>query len=663
MLPVDVARAAVRSAPAPRVRPPVTPASVDPVARVLVDVPLAHLDRPFDYLVTAEQDSDAVPGSRVRVRFAGKDVGGFIVERTAASDHDGRLQPLRRVVSPEPVLSPEIAQLSASVARRYVGTRSDVLRLAVPPRHARTEDREVKPPSPTQVRADPQAWTAYSGQAALAALAAGESPRLVMGVAPGDDWTTLLVEAIAATVASGRGVVACVPDTRDLDRLDAALGVRLGEGQHVRLSADLGPARRYGSFLAISRGQAKVAIGTRAAAFAPVHDLGLVVIWDDGDDLYNEPRAPYCHTREVLLERAQSTGCAALVAGHARSVEAEYLLRAGWAHELTADRAELRRRVQVGVTGDTDHDLERDPFARRSRTPREVHQAIGAALEQGPVLVQTPRAGYATRLACERCRTPSTCPVCTGPLQIPGPHQDPRCGWCGIVASPWRCPECGGVGLRAPVLGDQRTAEELGRSFPGVTVRSSSGDRILAEVSGAPAIVVATPGAEPHPEAGYTAVILLDTWLVLARADLRAAEEAVRRWCNAAALVRPGGRVLMVGQPEHPAVQAMIRWDPAGFARREMAERQGAHLPPASRLVTITGDEDTVVAALEGTELPRGTEVLGPVPVDGEEVRFVVRAPRAHGPDLSNALRELQGRRSARKLPHLRMVVDPAELG
>jgi primosomal protein N' (replication factor Y) len=220
------------------------------------------------------------------------------------------------------------------------------------------------------------------------------------------------------------------------------------------------------------------------------------------------------------------------------------------------------------------------------------------------------------------------------------------------------------------VLGERRTAEELGRAFPSVPVRSSSGERVLAEVPAKPAIVVATPGAEPVAPGGYAAVVLLDTWLLLARSDLRAGEEALRRWSNAAALVGSDagpGRVLAVGDPSHPALQALVRWDPAGFARREIEERRTAHLPPASRVATVAGDAEELERALATLSLPAGAEVLGPVP-DGEgpastTQRYVVRVPRASGPDLSAALVRLQAQRSARKEPHLRVEVDPAALG
>ncbi len=638
------------------------PAGVDPVARVLVDVPLAHLDRPFDYAVPAAMADDARPGVRVKIRFAGQDVDGFLVSRAAASDHPGRLAPLRRVVSAEPVLAPQIEALSAELAERYAGARADVLRLAVPARHATTE-QQPSPPAAPWAGHDPAAaeaaWAGHDpGAAYLRHLARGGTPRAVWNAAPTTDWPVLVAHAVAATYASGRGSLVCVPDHKDVGRVDAALTAVLGEGHHVTLTADSGPAARYRDFLAIRRGARRIVVGTRGAAFAPVHDLGLVVVWDDGDDLHAEPRAPYPHTRETLLLRAEREGTAALVGGFVRTVEAEYLVRTGWAHELTATR-EAVRRVRVSIAGDPTRS---DVHASAARMPREVHLAIREALAEGPVLVQTPRLGYVNALACERCRTPARCSACQGPLALTGPTTPPACRWCATVAESWACPECGYRGLRAPVLGDARTAEELGRAFPGTTVRSSSGETVLATVDARPQIVVATPGAEPVAAGGYAAVVLLDTWLLLSRIDLRAEEEALRRWANAAALARAGGRVVAVGDPAHRALQALVRWDPPGFAARETEERLEAHLPPASRLATITGEPGAVDDALTLLDAPDGAEVLGPVDLAEGESRVVVRVPRAQGTALSHALGQLQRVRSSRKLDAVRIQVDPPTL-
>jgi primosomal protein N' (replication factor Y) len=633
------------------------PAATDPVARVLVDLPLAHLDRTFDYLVPARDADAAVPGARVKVRFAGQDVDGYLLERAAASDHTGRLTPLRRVVSAEPVLSPVVARLAGAVAERWAGSRADVLRLAVPPRHATTEAKPSPAAGPPPPRRDPVAWDGHeTARGFLDHLAEGGSPRAVWAAAPGTDWPAALADAAAATYASGRGVLLVVPDHRDVARVDAALTEALGEGHHVTLTADSGPAARYRDFLAVCRGARRIVLGTRAAAFAPVRDLGLVAIWDDGDDLLAEPRAPYPHAREVLLLRAELEACAALVGGFARSVEAQQLLRAGWAREIVAPREVLRARAQVSVAeaGEREHG---------TRMPRAVYDLLRRAAAEGPVLVQTPRSGYAPSLACERCRTPARCRTCSGPLALGSPTEPPACRWCGTAAPDWACPTCGHRGLRAPVLGGTRTAEELGRSHPGIPVLSSSGDQVRASVPDKPSIVVATPGAEPVAEGGYAAVVLLDTWLPLARAELRAEEEALRRWLGAAGGVRPGGRVLAVGPSDHPALQALVRWDPAGFAERESAQRTEAHLPPASRTATVTGAPGAVDDVLTLLDGPEGTEVLGPVPVaEAGEVRAVVRVPRRLGAELSVALGEVQRVRSARKLEAVRVQIDPYSL-
>lgn len=636
------------------------PAEVDPVARVLVDVPLAHLDRPFDYAVAVKDAATAVPGARVKVRFAGQDVDGFVLERAATSDHPGRLQPIRRVVSAEPVLHPEVAALTASIAERYAGARADVLRLAVPPRHAATEKEPSPAAAQTDAGHDPTAWEhVVHGQAFLSHLADGAAPRAVWNAAPGDDWPTMLSHAVAATLASGRGSLICVPDQRDAQRVSQALDALLGAGQHVLLSAEAGPAKRYREFLAVSRGARRVVVGTRSAALAPVHDLGLVVIWDDGDDLHAEPRAPYPHVREVLALRAAQQGTAMLVGGFARTCEGLLLLRSGWAHELTSDRAVIRARARVDVVPAEDR-------AVGSRIPRAAYDVIREGLASGPVLVQTPRAGYAPSLACERCRTPARCATCAGPLALGGPTTPPTCRWCGTADPAWACRECGHRGLRAPVRGEARTAEELGRSFAGTTIRSSSSDRVLTQVSDKHDLVVATVGAEPPAEGGYAAVVILDTWLTLAREDLRAGEEALRRWMGAAGLVRPGGRIVVVGDPAVPALQALVRWDPAGFAERELAERTSTRLPPAARLATITGEPGALDDALTLLALPEVADVLGPVPAENgggtnhkDEQRAVIRVPLASGPALSEALGELQRVRSARKLDAVRIQVDP----
>jgi primosomal protein N' (replication factor Y) len=684
------------------------PAEQLPVARIAVDVPLAHLDRPFDYLVPQRLAAAAVPGCRVRVRFAGQLTGGYLLERAAVSEHPGRLAYLERVVSPEPVLSPEIAALAREVADRCAGTLADVLRLAIPPRHAGAEAAPSGigdgPPPGRPPRPAPGPWVRYpAGQAFLAALADGRAPRAVWSALPGPLWPEEIAVAAAAAGSAGRGTLIVVPDARDLSLVDGTLASALGPGQHACLSAGLGPAERYRRWLSVARGTVRVVAGTRAAMFAPVHDLGLVVIWDDGDDLHAEPRAPYPHAREVLALRAHRAGAGALIGGFARTAEAARLIGTGWAAAITADRPTVRGCApQVRAAG-ADAELARDEAARSARMPSLALRGARAGLTRGPVLVQVPRRGYVTAVACESCRAPARCPACGGPLALEEDGGPARCRWCGRADPGWRCPACGDPRLRALVTGAGRTAEELGRAFPGTPVVVSGGASVVEMVPRAPALVVATPGAEPRADGGYAAAVLLDGWVLLGRPSLRAAEEALRRWLNAAALVRPGasgGAVTVVAEAALPVVQALIRWDPVTHADRELAEREALRFPPAVRMAALSGPGRAVAELLAAAVLPPEADVLGPIPLDAgaagageqektgeaevtggtdednefggkqeldgandQQVRVLVRVPRSASMPLAAALQAAQGVRSARKdAGAVRVQLDPAEL-
>jgi primosomal protein N' (replication factor Y) len=656
----------------------------EPIARVLPMLSVPHLDREFDYLVSGEQSDDAQPGVRVRVRFHGRLVDAFVLERRSDTDHVGKLGWLDRVVSAEPVLTPEVRRLVDAVAARYAGTRADVLRLAVPPRHA-TVEREVPPAAVDRetTPVDPSGWATYGrGEQFLSALADGRAARAVWQALPGERWATRLAEAAAVAVNAGRGVLAIVPDQRDVDALyDAAVGL-LDGSVVVALSAGLGPTQRYRRWLAALRGSARLVIGTRSAAFAPVADLGLVMVWDDGDDTLAEPRAPYPHAREVAMLRAHQLRCAALIGGYARTAEAQALVRSRWAHDLVAPRPVVRAHApRVLALDDSAFTQERDPASHTARLPSMALRAARSALDTGhPVLVQVPRRGYVPSLACARCRTVARCRHCTGPLSLADRDTATAvCRWCGRDEPSLRCARCGSDAVRAVVVGARRTAEELGRAFPGTTVVTSGGDIVVQAVPAEPALVVATPGAEPAASGGYGAGLLMDGWALLGRQDLRAAEDTLRRWMAVAALVRDradGGTVAVVAESAIPTVQALIRWDPVAHAESELDSRADVGLPPAVHIAAVDGPAAAVAALLEQARLPDTAELLGPVelpagarrpagiPADTAVSRMLVRVPRDNGLALAAALRRANGVLSARHDHQpVRIQIDPLHIG
>jgi primosomal protein N' (replication factor Y) (superfamily II helicase) len=672
------------------------PAADKPVARIAVDMPLPHLDRPFDYLVPERLASQARPGVRVRVMFAGVLSDGFVIERAEKSEHQGSLRYLERVLSTEQVLTEEIAGLARAVADRYAGTLADVLRLAVPQRHAATEAAPAKAASQGRLpRPDPGPWARYpAGPSFLDAVAAGRPARAAWTALPGPAWPEEIARAAVTAASVGRGAVIVVPDARDLARIDEALAALTGSASaaaslaaaaYVTLTAELGPAERYRRWLAALRGEALIVAGTRAAMFAPVSNLGLVVLWDDGDDLHTDPHAPYPSAREVLALRAHRAGAAALIGGFARTTEMTQLVQAGWARQLGPDRETLRAAAPRVKPAADDKELAKDEAAMTARLPSLALRTARQALEAGPVLIQVPRRGYLAGIACARCRTQARCThligeaQCNGPLRLSGPRAAPDCRWCGAMATApastgqggWRCPHCGHDKLRATITGAVRTAEELGRAFPGVKVRTSGGDLVLPRVPDQPALVIATPGAEPL--ADYAAALLLDGWALLSRPGLRAGEEALRRWLAAAALVRPGGTVLVHADRSLLATQALVRWDPVTFAERDLAERAELGFPPAVRMAAVSGEPAAVASIIKG--MGQAFEILGPVPLEQpaqpaqqavqpeDQVRALVRAPRAEGSALAKALQAAQAGRSARKEGGgVRVQLDPPEL-
>lgn len=741
-----------------------------PVARVVLDLSPHHLDRTFDYLVPASMAADARPGVRVKARFGPQEVDGFVLARADRSDHDGRLVPLKRLVSPEQVLTPQVARLCRTVADHYAGTLSDVLRLAIPPRHARAEaapsgseqptaDAQVDPSVPDGERTSPPGassgpdapgsavssgsapsvaptaptapapsgpvrpseWAPYRGGAAfLSHLVGGSGPRAVWTALPGrvadgvpvprdrpaggrgageedpaqavQHWALALAEAVRATVTGGRGALVVLPDARDVDQMSRALELAgytartaRQDGQFVRLTADEGPSPRYRSFLAALRGEVPIVIGTRAAAFAPVQDLGLVVCWNDGEETLAEPRSPYPHAREVLALRSELEGAAFLLGSVSRTVQAQALLESGWAREVAAPREVLRARAPR-VRALTSVELASEGAGAAARLPSAAWRAVRDALGTGPVLVQVPRAGYMPVVACARCRTAAHCGTCHGPLMLPGPGAPPQCAWCGALAGAWSCDECHWTGLRSVRVGSGRTAEELGRAFPGVAVRVSGASApggVIAAVGPRPAVVVATPGAEPVAEGGYAAALLLDAALSTAHVGLAVAQDALHRWLAAAGLVRSareGGQVLLVGDAAPGPTNALVRWDPAGFADRELAERRELDLPPAVRVAAVTGDRQAVDAVVARVGLADASTTLGPVEVaegagrparggPGRDpslqppVRTIVRVPLREGRRLARELSASLAVRSAkREGGSVRVQLDPKEM-
>jgi primosomal protein N' (replication factor Y) len=637
------------------------------VARVLIDSPLPQLDRLFDYAIPAELVADAVPGVRIKapLRTAGRVVDGFVVEVGDETDGERPLSELESVVSAARVLPPHLYALARRVADRAAGSAVDVLRLAIPKRQVRVEkqwlagERAAAPEvsAAAATRAD-EILDAYPGLAARIAeggRVAIDAPARLEGTRPA--WTAVLSAAAAHVLAAGRSAVLAVPDHRDLDLLHAALLDVVPGDAVVRHDAQQSGPERYRGFLRTLEDAPCVVVGNRSAVYAPAARVGLIALWDDGDPLLEEPLAPYVHARDAALVRQElpdpDTGDkpALLLAGHTRTTDVERLVAIGWVQD-----AAPARRYAPNVVLSAVNESER-PGAR---IPSAAFRAAREGLESGPVLVQVARPGYAPTLVCADCRAPARCRHCGGPLHAPGRGATPVCGWCGRSATAWACANCSSPRVRLASSGSERTADELGRAFPGARVIVADGAHPAREVDAHPALVVATRGAEPIAEGGYRAVLLLDGERMLQAPELRIGEACLRWWSNAAALAAPDAPVHLVGVGGSVA-RALATWTQAAYARAELADRAPLRMPPTARVARVEGDVSAVDRALatlhaDVPDLPSDA-ILGPVPIDRKGwpgARVLVRFDYARGAAVATSLRasvvsEAVSARSARR--------------
>ncbi len=612
------------------------------IARVLVDSPLPQLDRLFDYRVPDELAADIRVGIRVRVpwRSAGRLIDAYVVELTDSVEFTGVLSEIELIVSTVPVLTPEVAALARRAADRAAGSAIDIMRVAVPKRQVRVEKAWLAAVERPLAVVRARAITGYADGRIEDAIRAGgrlavDAVPLGVEVAPGEwtgRWAVTLAEAASVALAEGKSAILAVPDYRDQQQLESALRAILPPERIVRLDARQSNRERYRAFLRCLGDDALAVVGNRSAVYAPARHLGLLAVWDDGDPLHGEPLAPYVHTRDAALLRQELQGCALLFMGHSRSTEVERLVEIGWLDSVSPAPRVLPKVIPTAAQ------TAGDRLAAQARIPSSAWRAATEALHSGPVLIQVARPGYSPRLACTDCGASARCLRCEGPLAQKTSRAVPACSWCGALAVDWHCDNCEGTGMRLVGAGGAtRTAEDLGRAFPGVRVIVADGERPILSVGAEPALVIATRGAEPRAAGGYRAVLLLDGDRMAARESLRVGEDCLRWWSNAAALAALGAPTYLVGVGGALA-RALSTWRQSDYARAELVDRRRLRFPPAVRVASVTGSFDAVAGAVAGLDLAP-EDVLGPVETDAGSARTILRFDYGRAPAIAAELR------------------------
>lgn len=553
-----------------------------PVA-VCVDRPILSLDRPFTYELP--EDLGAGVGSLVRVRFHGKLTRGWVLGST--SDVPPRVLRVDRLVSSVRFFDPPMLEVLRWVSERYVAPLAAVIARSHPPRVASEEHAlgvgvvgVVGAGSPRPQATDVHPGVAGGGLAdvlapyrnggALLTALRGEAGSFSVRPAPGEE-ASLAVACVRAALEGGRSAVVLVPE---LDPLPAtARAVLEAAGDEGVLFAGGDRRARYRTWLEIADGRYRVVVGTRPAVFAPVPDLGLVLVSRESHALHREERAPYYHVRDVAIARARASAGVCVMSSPFPSLEA-----ALGGHV----RVEPQRRrwppVEVVRPG---------PEGRAPRLVAALRTARRAFLYE-------PLPGYGVARVCRACSEPASCAACGGVLRLQ--EGQVRCAVCGTAG---RCASCGARDFGI-VRGGAERVEEWARAVAAVPVRRLGAGEEPRPPGEAEAMVGGVEAVKDFDPPALDLVCILDADLASRRPGLAARERAVATWFELATWAGTGGRVIVqTRHPNDPAVQALVTNRPERFVRAELPRREAAGFPVGFPVFRVVG-----TAELEGRLRP-----------------------------------------------------------
>jgi primosomal protein N' (replication factor Y) (superfamily II helicase) len=579
------------------------------------------------------------PGQRVRVPFRGRPRPAVVVAIEPGAG-DG-LEPLAAVLDSVPALTLAMLELARWAAAETASAWGEVLFRALPP-GIRSGAPQALPTLPPACPPGPA--------------------RLVTGRHREDR----VERRVAETLAAGGGVLVLAPEIEQARSWAARLETRLGEPARLVTSV-ASPRERWAAWWACRQGQARVAVGTRAAAWLPLAPLGLAVVVDEEDPAHKSPDAPRWHARDLVLERVRREGGASLLASPAPSLESWVAARSGaLAWEADArDSWPTVERVALGADHATEASL--SPGLRDA-----AREALGRG---GSVLLVLNRLGFARTLVCADCGAVRRCGRCRLALVY---HRETRalgCRLCGLrVPAASLCGRCRGRRLQPLGWGTERLEAEARQAFPGAQVvrydstvapRDAETARTAFQSRAARVLVGTTMAlrlAEETPVA-VGALVLADATLNLP--DFRAAERTFQLGWRLAETVRADGSVwLQSFLPEHPALLAVAQGDPDRFYEPEWAERQDLGYPPARRMARLLvegRDAVSLAAELAARGLAAGATVLGPAALAGARIQIVLLGGSELPATVAGVLEPFRGRR---RLGGTRLTVDidPVEL-
>ncbi|MDR1908736.1 MAG: primosomal protein N' [Spirochaetaceae bacterium] len=614
-----------------RRKAPLPETPVPPYLEVVFNIPL---NRKFTYLQDPKNQGRL--GKRVMAPLGKRITQGYIVgERESPPENmdPAGIKALRRVIDKEPVFGGDDTELAEWIAGYYFCGVGEALAAMIPqgrrapsPAGFLPEDPEIAPPgielSPEQSRA----LEAITGEGAGGAK--NRNWFYLYGIT-GSGKTEVFLRAAERMMEAGKSVIYLVPEISLTHQTAEAVKLRFGAAA-ATIHSGMSPAARLAEWGRIRGGAARIVVGPRSAVFAPLRDLGLVIIDEEQDGSYKSGNTPRYHARQVAMRRCTRSGAALVMGSATPSLEAWKLIQDGG---LT--RLDLTRRLAGGSTPEVSSvNLAGSDGCLTAELKEEIR--ITAALGRQTILFLN-RRGFAYFYHCKNCGYELTCKHCSVSLTWHKSTGKAVCHYCGYSESPpAACPSCGSLEAGFTGFGTEMIEEEVRRTFPSLRIARVDTDSLAKKGSleetlrdfraGAIDLLLGTQMVAKglnFPGVRLVGVVMADTGLHLP--DFRAAERTfslIVQVAGRAGRHFPDGKVIVqTYRPYDPAIVRSCALQVEEFYAGELRERRNLSFPPYTRIIRFTirskdreraDNAITRLAALTGPLLPPDADLLGP---------------------------------------------------
>jgi primosomal protein N' (replication factor Y) len=641
------------------------------------------LDQVFTYRMDAK--GKGATGKRAMAPFGKREVLGYIVgERSEAPEGVEGIKALRRVVDPEPLFDQADINLASWMAGYYLCGLGEALAAMIPSGrraggYSSFEDIGEIPQGVPELSAEQKR--------ALETILSPSPPSSLFylyGIT-GSGKTEVFLRAAEQMIRKGKSVIYLVPEIALTYQTAEAIGKRFGPAA-ATLHSGMTPSERLSEWVRIRRGETRIVVGPRSAVFAPVRDLGLVIIDEEHDGSYKSGSTPRYHARQVSMRRCSVSGARLVMGSATPSAEAWKTMGEG-----TIRRLDLTRRLSGGALPEIlPVSLERTEGCLSAELKEEIRKT--AQMGRQTILFLN-RRGFAYFYHCPNCGYELRCRRCSVSLTYHKGKARAICHYCGYSAPPPnQCPECGSLEAGFAGFGTEMIEEEVRRTFPQLRVRRADADSAAKKGSlqetlegfkaGDIDILLGTQMVAKglnFPGVRLVGVVLADTGLHVP--DFRAAERTfslIVQVAGRAGRYFPDGKVIVqTFRPKDPAITRSCALDVEGFFAAELAQRDILGFPPYSRLIRFTirsreaARADSAIgrlAALASPLIPPGADALGPAEcpigvIAGNHRRQFILRGAAMGP-LHKAARETLARyeKGRDSRTYLEVDVDPVSL-